>query len=58
MPENQDEYSLEQADGLFALERGIDAGNSGDLLPIPDHHRLDDSITPSVRSWDNLPSEL
>lgn len=57
-PTRHYECSLEQADGLFQLERGASSyGDAGDLYAGPAAH-FADATTPSSRWWDGSASQL
>ncbi|HEU4714178.1 MAG TPA: M6 family metalloprotease domain-containing protein [Pyrinomonadaceae bacterium] len=57
-PEQHYECSLEQADGLFDLERAGDAGQAKDLFHGGGTTSFGDATTPDSRWWDGSPSGL
>lgn len=57
-PEKHYECSLEQADGLFDLERAGDAGQAKDLFHGAGTTSFGDATTPDSRWWDGSPSGL
>ena len=52
------ECSLEQADGGFDLENGVNAGDSKDLFGFPDHNQFSDRTNPNSKWWDGTDSAL
>lgn len=56
-PAQHYECSLEQADNLFDLERGADAGDNGDLFADP-KKTFSDSTAPDAKWWDGSNSGL
>lgn len=57
-PERHYECSLEQADGLFDLERAGDAGQGRDLFHGAGTTSFSDATTPDSRWWDGSASGL
>ena len=50
--------SVEQADGMFHLERGSNAGDANDLFDAADSNSFDDYTQPAARWWNGEQSGL
>jgi len=57
-PAEHYECSLEQADGRFDLERGVNDGDTGDLFAGPGRRTFGAAGVPDSRWWDGTPSGL
>ena len=57
-PKRHYECSLEQADGKFDFEHGVNNGDSTDLFQAGENSQFADSTFPSSRWWDGKSSGL
>lgn len=57
-PQQHYRVSVEQADGLFHLERDNNGGGSGDMFHAGDNDTFDDYTLPDARWWDGVESGM